>query len=185
MSFQIGTHPGSRTRSGSSMKCSYVPDRIAPCDQTTRSTFNRKVEEIASSRASRTRNAFPSPRNCPHVSFGVIAGHHPVGVKSPQFPLEISSGKGGFTSEKWYRAITPDDSLGQQCGSLKFGNRSLTLFLAINYHTWYTGCFTSLRSIGPMAGIVGVLPFYKQEVAPAKNLSLSSETTVSLPIGIA
>jgi hypothetical protein len=49
-----------------------------------------KVEELASSRASTTRQAFPSPSNCPNVSSGVIAGHHPVGVKPPPFPLKVA-----------------------------------------------------------------------------------------------
>ena len=40
-----------------------------------------KVEELDLSRASTTRQAFPSPSNCPNLSSGVIAGQHPVGVK--------------------------------------------------------------------------------------------------------
>ena len=36
-------------------------------------SFNTNVEGFASSRVSRTRRAFPSQRNCPSDSFGVIA----------------------------------------------------------------------------------------------------------------
>jgi hypothetical protein len=45
------------------------------------STFNTKVDELVSSRASNTRQALPSPSSCPNVSSGVIGRHHPVGVK--------------------------------------------------------------------------------------------------------
>jgi len=54
------------------------------------SAFRKNVEELASRRASTTRQALPSPSNCPNVSSGVIARHHPVGVKPPPFPLEIA-----------------------------------------------------------------------------------------------
>jgi hypothetical protein len=54
------------------------------------STFNTKVEEFGSSRASTARQAFPSPSNYPNVSSGVIAGHHPVGVKLPPDSTENS-----------------------------------------------------------------------------------------------
>ncbi len=47
------------------------------------STFNRKVKELASSRASTTRQALPSPSSCPNVSSGVIAKDHPAGAKPP------------------------------------------------------------------------------------------------------
>jgi hypothetical protein len=54
------------------------------------STFNRNVEELASSRASTTRQASPSPINCPNVSSGVFGLHHPVAVKPPPLLLEIA-----------------------------------------------------------------------------------------------
>ena len=47
------------------------------------STFNANVDASESSRASITRQLFPSPNNCPHVSSGVIARHHLPPVKSP------------------------------------------------------------------------------------------------------
>ena len=40
------------------------------------STFNRNVEKLASSPASRKRHAFPSPSNSLNNSYGVIARHN-------------------------------------------------------------------------------------------------------------
>jgi hypothetical protein len=54
------------------------------------STFNRKVGELASSRASTTRQVFQSPTNCPNVRSCPIAGHYPVAFKHPSIPLEIA-----------------------------------------------------------------------------------------------
>jgi hypothetical protein len=47
------------------------------------STFSTNVDASESSRASITRQLFPSPNNCPNVSSGVIARHHPPPVKPP------------------------------------------------------------------------------------------------------
>jgi hypothetical protein len=58
-----------------------------------------KVEELASSRASTTRQAFPSPSNCPNVSSGVIARHHLVGVKPPPVPTGNSEEPVSFTQQ--------------------------------------------------------------------------------------
>jgi hypothetical protein len=46
-------------------------------------TFNTKADEVASSRASNTRQELPSPSRRPNVSSGVIGLHHPVGGKPP------------------------------------------------------------------------------------------------------
>jgi hypothetical protein len=54
------------------------------------STFNMKVEELASRRASRTRHTLPPPSNCPNDSSGVIAGHHSGAIKPAPLPLEIA-----------------------------------------------------------------------------------------------
>jgi len=63
------------------------------------STFSMDFEELASSRASTTRQGFPSPSNCPNVSSSVIAGHHPLSsviaghhplAVNHSFPLEIA-----------------------------------------------------------------------------------------------
>jgi hypothetical protein len=51
---------------------------------------------MASRRASTTRHALPSPSNCPNVSSGVIARHHPVAVKPPPIPLEIARNRYKF-----------------------------------------------------------------------------------------
>ena len=47
------------------------------------STFRRIIEDSASNRASATLRLFPSPSNCPKVSFGVIARHHLPPVNPP------------------------------------------------------------------------------------------------------
>ena len=51
------------------------------------STFNRNVEKLASSPASRKRHAFPSPSNSLNNSYGVIARHN---LAQPSFPLETA-----------------------------------------------------------------------------------------------
>ena len=47
------------------------------------STFRRIIEGSASNRGSTTLRLFPSPSNCPKVSFGVIARHHLPPVNPP------------------------------------------------------------------------------------------------------
>jgi hypothetical protein len=68
-----------------------VPARVltAGHNAAVSSTFKMDVEELASSRASRTRRLFPSSSNYPNVSSGAIAGDHPVGVMPP-FAVEIA-----------------------------------------------------------------------------------------------